>query len=627
MRTRLLASTVATVLLVAGTAAPPAHGTPPTHGTPSTVDRLVARMSLPEKVGQLFASYVYGGSATAPNASDAAANRQAYGVEIGAEVVAKYHLGGVIYFTWSHNLDSPRQIATLSNELQASAAASGPRIPLLISTDQEHGVVQRLPAPATLFPGNMALGAGRSLPDAYTAARITGRELRAVGIGQAWAPSADVNVNPANPVIGVRSFGSDPLLVAGMTAAQVVGFQSGAGVSVAAKHFPGHGDTRDDSHTALPVIHHSRAEWQRLDAPPFQAAIAAGVDTIMTAHIVVPSLDDSGDPATLSAPVLTGLLRERLGFRGVVVTDSLAMAGVRQKYGDDRVPVLALKAGADLLLMPPNLDLAIDSVLAAVASGELTESRIDESVRRILTLKQRRGVLDGVPTVDPAAAERVVGQPAHQAALREVTDRTVTALRNDAELLPLSRRSGSGSRSAAGAGSGSGSGAGAGDRSILVTGWNSSAFDNVGTLAAGLAGRGNRTTALPTGLPNDAKIAEAVAAAEANDLTVVLTQKAFDTTVTDPNARQQKLVHALAATGRPVAVVAVRDAYDVGHFDDVPTQLATFGYTKASMEALTRVLVGEVAPRGKLPVGVPDPADPGTVRYPYGHGLTWRLPR
>ncbi|MFY1675264.1 glycoside hydrolase family 3 protein [Plantactinospora sp. WMMB334] len=562
-------------------------------------------MSLPEKVGQLFATYVYGGSATAPSASDAAANRAAYGVDTGAEVVAKYHLGGVIYFTWSHNLDSVGQIATLSNGLQAGAVASAPGIPLLISTDQEHGVVQRMPAPATLFPGNMALGAGRSLVDAYTAARITGRELRAVGIRQAWAPSADVNVNPANPVIGVRSYGSDPLLVAGMTAAQVVGFQQGAGVSVAAKHFPGHGDTHDDSHTALPVIAHTRAEWQRLDAPPFRAAVAAGVDTIMTAHIVVPSLDPSGDPATLSAPILTGLLRERLGFRGVVVTDSLGMAGVRQKYGDDRVPVLALKAGADLLLMPPDLDLAVTSVLAAVGSGELPEARIDQSVRRILTLKQRRGLLDGVPPVDPAAAERTVGQPAHQAALREITDRTVTALRNDARLLPLRRA----------------------DRSVLVTGWNSSAFDNVGTLAAALAARGNRSTALPTGLPNDAKIAEAVAAAQANDLTVVLTQKAFDTTVTDPNARQQKLVHALAATGRPVLVVAVRDAYDLGHFDDVPTQLATFGYTRASMEALARVLTGEVAPRGRLPVGVPDPADPATDRYPYGHGLTWRLPR
>jgi beta-N-acetylhexosaminidase len=603
MRIRPLAAIVTSVLLAACGMSPPAQAA--RSAKPSTVDRLIAGMSLPEKVGQLFSTYVYGGSATEPSAADAAANRQAYGVATGAEVIAKYHLGGAIYFTWSHNLDSPRQIATLSNGLQAAAAASEPRIPLLISTDQEHGIVQRLPAPATLFPGNMALGAGRSLVDAYTAARITGRELRAVGIGQAWAPSADVNVNPANPVIGVRSFGSDPLLVAGMTAAQVVGFQQGAGVTVAAKHFPGHGDTRDDSHTALPVIHHTRAEWQRLDAPPFRAAIAAGVDTVMTAHIVVPSLDPSGDPATLSPPILTGLLREELGFRGVVVTDSLGMAGVRQKYGDERVPVLALKAGADLLLMPPNLDLAVNSVLAAVAGGELTETRIDQSVRRILTLKQRRGVLDGVDPVDPAAAERVVGQASHQQALRKIADRTVTVLRNDTTLLPLPRA----------------------DRSVLVTGWNSSAFDNVGTLAAGLAAQGNRTSTLPTGLPNDAKIAEAVAAAQANDLTVVLTQKSFDTTVTDPGGRQQKLVHALAATGRPVLVVAVRDAYDVGGFDDVPTQVATFGYTRSSMEALARVLTGQVAPRGKLPVSVPDPADPASTRYPYGHGLTWRTSR
>ncbi|MEE6256992.1 glycoside hydrolase family 3 protein [Plantactinospora sonchi] len=611
MRGRLLASIVGSTLLAAVAVAGP-----PAQAAPSTVDRLIARMTLPQKVGQLFATYAYGGDATAPSAADAAANRQAYGVDTPAEVVRKYHLGGVIYFTWSNNLTSPRQIATLSNGLQASAAASGARIPLLVSTDQEHGIVQRLPAPATLFPGSMALGAGRNPVDAYTAARITGQELRAVGVQQVFAPSADVNVNPANPVIGVRSFGSDPLLVAGMTAAQVVGFQRAAGISAAAKHFPGHGDTVDDSHDALPYIHHTRAEWERLDAPPFRAAIAAGIDTVMTAHIVVPSLDSSGDPATLSAPILTGLLRDQLGFRGVVVTDSLGMAGVRQKYGDDRVPVLALKAGADLLLMPPNLDLAINSVLAAVADGELTESRIDASVRRILTLKQRRGLLGAPPTVDPAAAERLVGRDAHQRALRGITDRTVTVLRNDADLLPLSPVAGR--TPPAGASS-----TPASERSVLVTGWNASAFDNVGTLAAGLAARGNRSTALPTGLPDDARIAEAVAAAQAHDLTVVLTQRAWDTRINDPGGRQQKLVHALAATGRPVIVVAVRDPYDVAYFDDVPTQLATYGYTRASMESLTRVLTGEVSPRGKLPVDIPDPADPETARYPYGHGLTW----
>ena len=174
-----------------------------------------------------------------------------------------------------------------------------------------------------------------------------------MGIRQNYAPVADVNVNPANPVIGVRSFGADPEAVGALVAAQVKGYQS-AGVAATAKHFPGHGDTKDDSHAKLPYIHHTREQWLELDAPPFRAAIAAGIDSIMTAHIVVPALDPAEDPATLSRPILTGILREELGYDGVVVTDSLGMQGVRTKYGDDRVPVLALKAGVDQLLNPPN---------------------------------------------------------------------------------------------------------------------------------------------------------------------------------------------------------------------------------------------------------------------------------
>nr|BFE73825.1 hypothetical protein GCM10020092_071260 [Actinoplanes digitatis] len=238
---------------------------------PSPVDSALARMTLPQKIGQLFTTYVYGNDANTPSAADAAANRRLYGVDTPAEVVAKYHLGGVIYFAWTNSLQSPRQITTLSNGLQAASAG----VPLTISTDQEHGVVSRMPAPATQFPGGMALGAGRSVLDAYRTGQVTGAELRAVGINQAWAPVADVNVNPANPVIGVRSFGSDPKLAAALTASQVLGLQRGANASASAKHFPGHGDTATDSHTGLPVITHTREEWQRVDAPPFKAAIAA----------------------------------------------------------------------------------------------------------------------------------------------------------------------------------------------------------------------------------------------------------------------------------------------------------------------------------------------------------------
>ncbi|MFD0854430.1 glycoside hydrolase family 3 protein, partial [Actinomadura adrarensis] len=288
----------------------------------------------------------------------------------------------------------------------------------------------------------MALAAGRRTGDARTLARITGRELRAIGINQDYAPDADVNVNPGNPVIGVRSFGSDPGLVSDMVAAQVGGYQSG-GVTATAKHFPGHGDTTTDSHIGVPRIDHTREEWERLDLPPFRAAIRAGVDSIMTAHIIVPALDPSEDPATLSRPILTGILRERLKYDGVVVTDALDMQGVRDTYGDERIPVLALQAGVDVLLKPPAdasgngvFPRQLAAVVDAVKNGELTESRIDESVYRILELKQKRGLFKN-PYADESRIDQVLGTPQHLAAAQRATDRTTTLVRNDAGLLPL----------------------------------------------------------------------------------------------------------------------------------------------------------------------------------------------
>ncbi|WP_346533328.1 glycoside hydrolase family 3 protein [Micromonospora sp. DPT] len=606
MKTRSVTATVLMATLVTTLAPLPVQASaepalPPT-AEQGWVTSTLRHMSLAQKVGQLFSTYVYGSDATEPTAADRAANRAAFGVETPAEIIDRFHLGGVCYFSWSHNLDSPRQIAGLSNGLQRAALGDGSkgRVPLLISTDQEQGTVLRMPAPAAQFPGAMALGAGRSPQDARTSAEITGRELRAVGIHQPYAPIADVNVNAGNPVIGVRSFGADPTLVADLTAAQVAGFQDGAGVTAVAKHFPGHGDTATDSHTGLPVINHSRAEWDRIDAPPFRRAISAGVESIMTAHIVVPALDPSGDPATLSPTILTGVLRGELGFRGVIVTDALNMAGVRQKYGDERVPVLAIKAGADQLLMPPNLALARDAVLLAVATGELTERRIDESVRRILGMKYRQG-LAGSPLVDVEEAVRTVGAPGHLAAVTQVTDPTLTAVRNDAGLLPLAGT----------------------NRSVLVTGWNTAAFAPVATVADGFIARGARATARPATLPSDAVIAATATQAAEHDLTVVLVNKAWDTAITDPRATQQRLVAALLATGKPVVVVAVRDPYDIAHLPGVTTYLATYSYTRAAMDALVRALHGELSPRGRLPVTIPTAEGAGTVLYPYGHGLTW----
>ncbi|MGW6527379.1 glycoside hydrolase family 3 protein [Streptomyces venezuelae] len=600
-------------------------------------------MSLEDKVGQLFVMHVYGHTATDPDQADVDTNLKELGVRDAAELIARYRLGGVIYFGWAHNTRSPHQIAELSEGIQKAS----PTIPVLISVDQEHGAVARIGAPATLLPGAMALGASGSHEHAREAARIAGTELRALGIRQDHAPDADVNVDPANPVIGIRSFGADPDAVAGFVTAQIEGYRS-AGIATAAKHFPGHGDTTDDSHTELPHIHHTREEWDRYDAPPFRAAIAAGVDSVMTAHIVVPALDPSGDPATLSHPILTGILREELGYDGVISTDSLAMRGVRTKYGDDRVAVLALKAGADQLLNPPRPDIAWHAVIEAVRNGELTEERIDASVLRVLRMKARVGLLDQVlegasgapaphaPTPAPSV-DATVGTPAHLVAADHIADATTTLLVNTDALLPLSPAT---------------------HPRVLVVGADPrSPSGTTGppttVLAGALNSLGFQAVALPTGTaPDEAAIEKAVADAQGRDAVLVATYNITTHTTTKdntqaantaldqtpgPHARahratdpgddtatgQTRLVTALKATGLPVIALAIRNPYDVAHLPPVDAALASYCWTDVELRAAARVIAGRTVPQGRLPVPVRRADDPAQVLYPIGHGLTY----
>ncbi|TDC46207.1 glycoside hydrolase family 3 protein [Jiangella ureilytica] len=581
--------------------APPSLAAPDTTSTDTDwVEQQLAAMTLEEKVGQLFVVQVYGADANTVTPAMAASNRAAYGVDTPAEVVEKYHLGGVIYFAWSGNVNNPEQIARLSNGLQQTATADGGP-PLIISTDQETGIVARMPAPATQFPGAQALAAAGSTNAAREAAKITARELRAVGINQNFAPVADVNVNAENPVIGVRSFSSDPGLASEFVAAQVAGYQSGEGVAAAAKHFPGHGDTTTDSHYGVPEIDHTRAEWEAIDAPPFQAAIDAGIDVIMTAHIVVDSLDPTGVPATLSQPIITGLLRGELGYDGVVITDALNMEGVRQGFGPDRVPVLALQAGVDQLLVPKDgdMDVMYQAVLQAVRDGEISEERLDQSVERILELKWDRGIT-GDEQVDVDRVARTVGVRAHQSASQRITDPTVTVLRNTgadgAAVLPVA----------------------AGSSINVVTAITAAGND----LATALRAGGATASVQAVGTrPSDAAIAAAVQAAPAHDLTVVVTSNAWDTTTTDPEGRQRRLVAELAATGHPVVAVAARNAYDVAYLPESAGFLAAYSSTTVSMRSVAKTVTGAISPAGRLPVVVP--AADGSVLYPIGHGLTW----
>ena len=578
---------------VAGTATPKVN--------PDTAYEALAKtemrgMSLDQKIAQLFVVSVWGKSANEVNPT----NQTNYGVDTPAQVVQKYGVGGVIYFNNSgtDNVDNPAQVGALSNGLQRAATGSNTRIPLIIAIDQEGGNVTRLESPATEFPANMAIGAGRSSQDARTLATINGNELRAMGINQNFAPVADVNSNPDNPVIGARSFSSHPDLTGQLVRAEIQGYQKGGRpnetVSSSAKHFPGHGDAATDSHTSLPIINRSEAEWRTTDLPPFKAAIAAGIDSIMTAHIEMPSLDSSGVPATLSRHIMTDLLRNELKFRGVIVTDSLGMGGANV-FPEAEIPVMALEAGVDQLLMPPHLQVALDSVKSAVHSGRLTERRIDQSVIRILALKIKRAIIVA-PFCDEGRLSQRVGTPNHLATVQQVSDRTTTVLRNNAGLLPFRGNPGK----------------------VLVTGVG----DTVVTarspqwLADSLNRRGATATALPTGTnPSAATISGAVAAANTSDVVVVLTNNLKD------RVNQRNLVNSLLATGKPVIAVASQIPYDAGYVD-APTWLATYSWRAVSMESLAKVLFGEVSPAGRLPVDVPV-GGTSTILYPFDTGLTW----
>jgi beta-N-acetylhexosaminidase len=595
-------------LIMAATFGPPAAtaGDPGTSGHApyrARVISLMQHMTLQQKVGQLFVIEVAGRDANNVSDTAKATNQRLFGVDTPAQAIAKYQPGGVIYYTTRNNDDNigdPAQVATLSNGLQAAALAQPDRIPLQISVDQEGGaLVARFGPPATQMPGNMALGAGRSSQDAHDSAEVIGEELEAVGVTQDYAPVSDVNINPNNPVIGIRSIGGDADLVSDLVSAQVEGYHAG-GVSAVAKHFPGHGDTGVDSHFGLPQVTHTLEQFHAIDLPPFKAAIAAGVDTIMTAHVVFPAVDSSGAPATMSHEILTGVLREELGFKGLIVTDALDMAGATATYPPDVAPVQAIRAGADQLLVPPQMDTAYRAVLDAVKDGTISRKRLDQSVYRVLMHKYQRGIFAD-PMVDPATAPTVMGAPAHLARAQAITDHTTTLVKNDVGLLPLT----------------------AGPRNVLVAGWG------VGTtqgIANALAARGATTQVRESGLiPTAAHISAAVAAAQDSDLVVVSTNNAYAISAAtgQPTAAavaQTQLVRALLATGKPVVVAAMRNPYDVASFAEAPTVLDTYGYTAHQIESLVRVLFGEVDPTGRLPVSVPRADGTGEL-FPFGHGL------
>ncbi|MGC2233855.1 MAG: glycoside hydrolase family 3 N-terminal domain-containing protein, partial [Candidatus Acidiferrum sp.] len=557
------------------------------------VETTLRKMTLDEKVGQLLFT-TYHGSFTPTDAP-------AY-----AEMmhdVETLHAGGFINITEPSPLGIVKSqaypTAVLANQLQAKA-----KFPLLFGADFERGTAMRLDE-GTSFPTAMALAAAGHPEDAYTMGKITALEARAVGIQWIYAPVSDVNNNPNNPIINTRSFGEDPQKVAEYVSEFVRGVQENGGLATA-KHFPGHGDTAADSHIDLPVIHADRERLEHLELVPFRAAIAAGTDSIMTGHLSIPALEpDPNTPATLSSNILTGLLRDELGYKGLVVTDAMDMGGITVRYAPGDAAVRAFAAGADALLMPPVPDAAFDALKAAVKSGRISRERLDASVRRILQAKARLGLYKE-RLVDVNALNKDFGKVEWQKEAQDISDRGVTLLRDTPHRLPLD---GTKPR-----------------RALLVALYADPEPYPAEDLERELRARVDTLTTLRA----DTRFVKAdslkLPPPDSYDIAIL----AFFVRVSDRKgnvdvpAEQEAFADKVYKNGNPVISVGFGSPYVVENFPQAETWLAAFGISDVAQISVARALFGEIPVQGHLPVTVPGsdmnagsgievPADPMTV--------------
>lgn len=541
------------------------------------VERTLASLTLREKAGQLIMPWVGG--------EYAAVGSPEY------EQVRKWvdddKVGGLVL-----SIGMPLSYAAKLNEMQRRS-----KLPLLIASDMENGTGMRMgniyafpsllpQGGGTVFPPVMALGATGSQELAYKLGAVLGREARAVGVQINFGPVLDVNSNPLNPIINTRSFGENPAAVSALATAYIRGARS-SGLMTTGKHFPGHGDTGTDSHIDLPVITADREHLNRVDFPPFEAAIKEGIDGIMTAHIaVVGVLGDKAPPATLSPVFMTQILRQELGFRGLLFTDAMTMGGISRKYGATEPLIMALNAGADILLMPRGVTEAIETIVNGVQSGRVSMSRVDDAVRRILTAKAKAGLVDG-RLVSLEAVDSIVNIPENAAVAKEIAERSITLARDNAGIVPL--------RSA--------------DRKIL-----SVTYAGPTDVLAGrvfndeMAGGGRIVRRVSV----DARTTEADWAAlraSADSFDVILAS-AYVLPVESAGSVQIRggfpgFVESLATAGKRIAAISFGSPYLLSAFPSVPTYLLAWGGAPLSQKAAAQAMLGNAAITGHLPVSLP----------------------
>src|SRR5499427_4328466 len=557
-------------------------------------EKTLRKLSVEERVGQLFMIWCRASFLNVEN-SEYLQWREA---------MAKYHVGS---FAMTVHVDGPfllrsepYEAAELLNRLQRDS-----KLPLLFAADFERGVATRLQG-TTNFPHAMAFGADGKIEDAEMFGRITAQESRAVGVHWNFFPDADVNSNPANPIINTRSFGEDPKQVGDLVTAYIKGSHEG-GMLTTVKHFPGHGDTATDSHLGVASVNVDRSHLDSIELPPFKQAISAGVDSVMVAHVTVPALDsDPNHVATISPKVVSDLLEKQLGFKGLVVTDALDMAGLTHLFANDigRAAVEAFKAGNDLLIIPADLGASYQSMIKAVRSGEISKERLDRSVLKILKIKASLGLNDS-RTVDLNALAAAIGKPQDVAFGQQVADSAITLVRDNGKVLPLKSKETFKSslpymtkeethnqvvavlfsddvRSESGRAFGREFRARVPDARVIyvdpriAAGMSEDvlkAFDEAQTVAAAVYV-----------IPTAGKIGNSVAMADATGTLL-----------------QQVLDHGAGKT----AVVAMGNPYLASDFPKVENYLCTFSNEPVSEVAAVKALFGEIPIRGHLPVTIP----------------------
>ncbi len=510
----------------------------------------VAGMSLEHKVAQMFMITLHGSQMT----------------QVGAEFLREWQPGGVVLF--GANMGTPDAVTRLTNDFQSTiTAAGGP--PLLIATDQEGGVVARLTDGFTVFPAPLVTtAAGDEM--AFRVGQAVAEELSGVGINMNLAPVADLETNTRNPIIRRRSYGSHPAVVGRAVSQVVLGTQS-MNVLATVKHFPGHGETDQDSHGTLMRMDLTRERLDALEIVPFRAAIEVGVAAVMVAHIWFPALDEVRRPATLSPEVVTGLLREELGFEGLIITDAMDMNAVDMEVYFADSMVQAVQAGVDMMTLGPSFGLtiaeqSIQAVVDAVRRGDISEARIDESVRRILAAKERFGVMDWQP-LDPVRAGERVNAEAHSALIDDLFRAAVTVAYDRFDYIPLQP-----------------------DRNIAIV-FLGTRYQiqnecqqynpNIRWLSV-------------SDSPTEEQISWARQIAQESDVTVVWTQDAIST------VEQQDLVNALPP--EKTVAVALWSPYDWQTYPRVSAYVATYSPAREAVPAACAVLFGAIPANGQLPV-------------------------